>query len=83
MAPDAPAVLVRRMFALFRDAGITDRPARLAVCSFILWRPIGSSNDLTGLEVRHVVDTLAFWKQVGALQYRCGRVVESLAVPSV
>lgn len=78
MAPDAPTVLVRHAFALFRDAGITDRGHRLAICSFITWRRITTTNNLTVDDLRAIITTLEYWKRCDALEYRCRRIADTL-----
>lgn len=84
MAPNAPAPLVRRMFALFREGGVESRPHRLAVCSFITWRSVESTNDLTERDVRAIGATLEYWKDCGVIEYRCRRIANTLqgAVPN-
>lgn len=74
MAPDAPTALVRRAFALFRDGKVEAREARLAVSSFITWRTISSTDDLTHRDIAAIVHTLEYWKACGQLEYRCNRV---------
>lgn len=81
MAPDAPAALVRRMFALFREGGVggtDDRARRLAVTEFITWRPVASTDELTEADIRAIVGTLEYWKSGGAITYRCGRIADKL-----
>ena len=48
----------RRMFALFREAGITDREKRLAYAAAVIRRPITTSADLTAHEADRVIDRL-------------------------
>lgn len=78
MAPDAPAALVRRAFALYRDGKVTDRANRLAVASYVTWRNVTSTDDLSRLDIRAIVDTLEYWKACGQLEYRCSRIVERM-----
>jgi hypothetical protein len=52
MAPNAPAPLVRRMFALFREGRVEERDRRLSVASFITWRAITSCDELTEADIR-------------------------------
>lgn len=81
MAPNANGALVRRMFALFREGGVggvEQRPARLAVVSYITWRRIGSTNDLAETDIRAVVATLEYWRLAGQIEYRCRRIAESM-----
>lgn len=81
MAPDAPKPLVRRLFALFREAGVEQRNDRLAVSSFIAWRTIASTDDLTELDIRAVVAALEYWRLCGQLEYRCQRIAEASRPP--
>lgn len=78
MAPNAPLPLVRRMFALFREGGVEQRDDRLAVCSFITWRPIKSTNELTERDVRAIGGTLEYWRACGAIAYRCQRIATKM-----
>jgi hypothetical protein len=78
MAPDAPAPLVRCMFALFREGRVEERARRLSVASFITWRPIGSVDELTEADIRAIVGTLEYWKAHGQIAYRCGRIAEKM-----
>lgn len=78
MAPNAPKPLVRRLFALFRDGRVDVRSDRLAVCSFITWRPISSTDDLTELDIGAIVNTLQYWKSCDEIEYRCRRIAEQI-----
>lgn len=78
MAPNAPAPLVRCMFALFREGGVEDRARRLSVASFITWRTIGSVDELSEADIRAIVGTLEYWKASGHIAYRCGRIADRL-----
>lgn len=78
MAPNAPKPLVRRMFALFRDGHAEARAHRLAVCSFITWRSITSSDDLSEVDIKAVVSTLEYWKASGEIEYRCRRIADTI-----
>ncbi len=82
MAPDAPTVLVRRAFALFREGKVEVRSARLAVSSFITWRTISSTDDLNHRDIAAIVHTLEYWKACGQLEYRCRRIVDQMAAAS-
>jgi hypothetical protein len=48
----------RKVLALLRTAGITDRDARLMRCSELAGRPLLASTDLTLDEARLVIDAL-------------------------
>lgn len=69
---------MRRAFALFRDGGCEQRAARLAVSSYITWRRIASTNDLSQLDIQAIVDTLQYWKSSGEIEYRCRRIAETM-----
>lgn len=77
MAPQAPAALVRRAFALFRDGGVSERSHRLAVAAYVTWRPIDSTDDLSQRDIEAIVATLEYWKACGAIEYRCRRIAET------
>jgi hypothetical protein len=64
MPPDAPEKLVRRTFALLRDAGISDRNDRLNLFRWILQDPqVTSTNDLDENELDVVVRVLSYWQK--------------------
>ncbi|MGX9669951.1 hypothetical protein [Mycobacterium sp. HM-7] len=79
MAPNAPQALVRRAFALFREGGVQAREARLSVASFVTWRAITSTDDLTHRDIAAIVHTLEYWKACGEIEYRCRRIAEQMA----
>lgn len=78
MAPNAPRALVRRMFALFREGGVEQRPDRLAGSSYVTWRPIASTDDLAEVDIRAIVAALEYWLILGELTYRCRRIAEKM-----
>lgn len=78
MAPNAPKSLVRRMFALFREGGVEAREHRLAVCEFITWMPVTTTDDLTEIDITAIVNTLQYWKASDEIEYRCRRCAEKL-----
>lgn len=85
MAPNAPMALVRKVFALYNEGGVggkDQRPLRLAVSSFITWRPITTTDDLTAADLVAIANTLEYWKTCGEIEYRCRRIGESLTVPA-
>lgn len=78
MAPNAPKPLVRRMFALFREGHVEQREQRLAVCEYITWRPIATTDDLTEVDIRAITQTLEYWRSCDAIEYRCRRIAEKM-----
>ncbi|SLE07589.1 Uncharacterised protein [Mycobacteroides abscessus subsp. abscessus] len=79
MAPNAPAALVRRMFALFHVGGVQQKRAdRLAVASYVTWRRIRTTDDLSEADIKAVVATLEYWRLAGQIEYRCRRIAESM-----
>ncbi len=78
MAPNANGALVRRMFALFREGGVQARPDRLAVASYVTWRRIGTTDDLTEADIKAIVGALDYWRLAGQIEYRCRRIAESM-----
>lgn len=85
MAPDASPALVRKVFALFREAGLgrkEDRPARLRVYEFITWDIVTSTDDLTAADLAAIANTLEYWKARGEIEYRCRRIGEKCTVPA-
>lgn len=79
MAPNAPTPLVRRMFALFREGAVQERDRRLSVASFITWRTITTTDQLTEPDIRAIVATIEYWKLCAALEHRCGRIADRFA----
>jgi hypothetical protein len=61
--PDVPASAAqnRKMHALFRQAGLTDRQDRLIVTGEILGYSLDTSAKLTGAEANTIIDTLEAW----------------------
>lgn len=85
MAPNAPRALVRKVFALYNEGGVggkDQRSQRLAVSSFITWRPITTTDDLTAADLAAIANTLEYWKACGEIEYRCRRIAGSLTVPA-
>lgn len=81
MAPNAPAHVVRRAFALFREGGVggkDQRAARLAVCEYVTWRRVATTDDLAECDIRAIVATLEYWRVCGEIEYRCRRIAETL-----
>lgn len=67
--PEEPptAAMNRRMHALFRDAGLTDRDDRLTVTGIILGYRLDTSTDLTKSEASRLIDKLEEWSAAGEL----------------
>ncbi|SLI18239.1 Uncharacterised protein [Mycobacteroides abscessus subsp. massiliense] len=79
MAPNAPSGLVRRMFALFHLGGVQQKRAdRLAVASYVTWRRIRTTDDLSEADIKAIVATLEYWSFAGQIEYRCRRIAESM-----
>lgn len=86
-SPYVSPALKRLAFALFNEGGVggkleCERAKRLAVCSFIAWRTVESTNDLSAADWAGIVKTLEYWKECGEIEYRCRRVAENLSVPA-
>jgi len=77
MAPNAPKPMVRYMFGLFNEGGVAARAKRLAVASFITWRNINSTDDLTEADIRAIINNLDYWKRCGEIEYRCRRIADA------
>jgi hypothetical protein len=56
--PDAEAAARKKLHALFREAGITSRADRIRFCAVVVGRTLGSSRDLSSLEVGLVLTAL-------------------------
>lgn len=71
MPPDASPKLVRRLFAILNQASMPSRDDRLLLMSWILWRTVGSTNELHEVEIDGITQTLAHWQRQGELESRC------------
>lgn len=60
--PPATAAQNRKMHAVFRDVGLTDRQDRLIICGEIVGYNLTSSKDLTTVEASTIIDTLERWR---------------------
>lgn len=59
----------RHVFALLREAGITEREPRLNLFRWIVADPtISSTNDLNERELVLIADMLTTWKRAGELE---------------
>ena len=63
----------KRVFALLREAGLADREARLRLFSWITWRDITTTNDLSHFEMEAIVNCLTTWQKSGDLQHNTQR----------
>jgi hypothetical protein len=67
MPPDQRRV--RMLFALLREAHISDRKERLNLFRWILHDPsVSSTNDLDTNEVNMIIEMLSYWKREGRLE---------------
>jgi len=76
MPPDAPENVVRRTFALVRDARITDRDDRLNLFRWILQDPsVMSTNDLNENELDVINRVLGYWQKNGEIEARSRQAI--------
>ena len=67
----------RRVYALLREAKITDREARLNLFRWIVHDPtISSTNDLSHLEMGLIIEVLETWKRDKELVQRAHEHIE-------
>lgn len=59
----------KRVFALLQEAELTDRNARLRLFSWITYRNITTTNDLSHFEMEAIVNCLSTWQKSGDLQH--------------
>jgi len=77
-----PDKITRRMFALLRDAGISQRSDRLKVLRAVLFDPgISSTNELDYHDIATVCDVLAYWQRDGQTADRIARILASTGNP--
>lgn len=68
---DVPtAVQHRRMHALWRAAGVTERADRLALTSAVIGRSVTTSSELTGAEAAQIIRYMTRLDQAGWLRER-------------
>lgn len=76
MPPDAPEKLVRHVFALLRDAHITEREDRLNLFRWIMQDPrVMSTNDLDENELDVVVRVLSYWQRNEEIEGRARQAI--------
>ena len=61
------AYLMRRLFAMLRDAGVSKRDDRLRLYRFVTCHPVGSTDDLTDIELESLIQALRGWQSSGRL----------------
>ena len=64
--------LQKRVFALLREAKVSDRQHRMGLASWILFREVTTFKDLSRLEYQTIGDVLTVW------QGRCVLVEEDV-----
>lgn len=81
-APDEPptAAMNRKMHALFRDAGLSDRDDRLTVTSAILGYRLDTSANLTKSEAMRIIETLDGWQQHHELEREVNEILNRAAI---
>lgn len=73
--------LEKRLFALFKDTEISDRDDRITIYRSILKRPdVGSTNDLSDVEVTTVGDKLYGWQQEQKLDQEVTEILNIAAL---
>lgn len=76
MAPDAPAWLVKKVFALLGQAKVTERADRLKLYRWIMHDPsVTSTDDLDQMELDTIAKTLEYWQRNGELESRARAVI--------
>lgn len=80
MAPDAPGYLVRKVFALLKNAHVTERRDRLRLYQWVLRDlTIMSTDHLSQADLETVAHTLSMWQHQGELESRARQVVSQQA----
>jgi hypothetical protein len=72
-------VRTRRLFALLREATISDRDERLRLFSWILCRPIHTTNELRDIELDTVLNVLSNWQREKQLVEQAKKYAEAPA----
>jgi hypothetical protein len=60
----------KRVFALLREGKIHDRDARLRLFSWITFREVTTTNDLSTHEIDMIINVLDTWHKAGELAAR-------------
>ena len=67
---------IRRLFALLRDAEVSERADRLTLMTYLIRRDVDSVTNLSEIELRAVIDILEYWRRVRELKTRCFAAIE-------
>lgn len=67
---------IRRLFALLRDAEVSERADRLTLMTYLIRRDVDSVTNLSEIELRAVIDILEYWRRVRELKTRCSAAIE-------
>jgi hypothetical protein len=77
-----PEAMMRRCFALFGAAGVSEREDRLRIYSFITWKPVETGNELDRNDMQAVIDILTYWQKLAPdnaeLKRRCRKIARNL-----
>lgn len=65
--------LERRVFALLREAKVSDRQHRMGLASWILFREVTTFKDLSTVEYQAIADVLSGWQGRGVLVEEASR----------
>ena len=65
--------LQKRVFALLREAKVSDRTHRMQLASWILFREVTTFKDLSRLEYQTIADVLSGWQGRGVLVEQAGQ----------
>ena len=57
----------KRVFALLREAQVVERPHRMGLASWILYREVTTFSDLSEFEYQLIADMLSDWQKRGVL----------------
>lgn len=65
--------LQKRVFALLREAKVSDRQHRMGLASWILLRDVTTFKDLSKVEYQAIAEVLAGWQGQGVLVERASQ----------
>lgn len=69
----------RRLFALLREAKISDRDERLRLFAWILCRPVHTTNELDDIDMDTVLSVLSTWQRQKELPEQAKKYAEAPA----